>query len=147
MTCHGATPRKFEPHRWRSTTDAGAPLKPLTDDSGIVVPSINDLSRKFPHPLEQKPTPRDLANDLALLNHAAHLANDDVFIVTDNVADFFPHLSLAPTEYCFSTLAVLLLPGDAGFSVHTTTGLPLSRNTSWVLVSSAVHQTTSNASA
>eukprot|EP00965_Chrysotila_dentata_P261425 6214248-Pleurochrysis_carterae.AAC.2 len=59
--------------------------------------------------------PRELANDLALLNHAAHLDNNNVFIVTDDVADYFPHLSLAPTEYWFSTLATLFLPGDAGF--------------------------------
>eukprot|EP00965_Chrysotila_dentata_P183044 6044412-Pleurochrysis_carterae.AAC.1 len=99
MIYHGATPRKFEPDRWRSTTDAGAPRKHMTDESGLPVPSINDLSARFPHPLEQKPTPRDLANDLALLNHAAHLAGDDVFFVTADVADYFPHLSLAPTEY------------------------------------------------
>eukprot|EP00965_Chrysotila_dentata_P258431 6213216-Pleurochrysis_carterae.AAC.1 len=52
----------------------------------------------------------------SLLNHAAHLAGDDVFIVTDDVADYFPHLSLAPTEYWFSTLATLLLSDDKGFS-------------------------------
>eukprot|EP00965_Chrysotila_dentata_P157795 5212355-Pleurochrysis_carterae.AAC.1 len=50
----------------------------MTDESGLQVPSINDLSAQFPHPLEQKPTPRDLANDLAVLNHTAHLAGDDV---------------------------------------------------------------------
>eukprot|EP00965_Chrysotila_dentata_P025769 855797-Pleurochrysis_carterae.AAC.2 len=45
MICHGATPRKYEPDRWRSTTDAGAPRKQqLVDDSGVLVPSINDLS-------------------------------------------------------------------------------------------------------
>eukprot|EP00965_Chrysotila_dentata_P148451 4901261-Pleurochrysis_carterae.AAC.1 len=71
----------------------------MPDESGLPVPSINHLSAQFPHPLEQKPTPRDLANDLAVLNHAGHLAGDDVFIVTDDVADYFPHLSLAPTEY------------------------------------------------
>eukprot|EP00965_Chrysotila_dentata_P093204 3078871-Pleurochrysis_carterae.AAC.1 len=117
MICHGADPRKFEPDRWRSTTVAGAPRKRLADGSGVVVPSINELcSRQFPHPLEQRPAPRDLANDLAVLNHAARLAGDDVFLVTDDVADYFPHLSLAPTEYWYSTLATLLLPGDMGFS-------------------------------
>eukprot|EP00965_Chrysotila_dentata_P126907 4197490-Pleurochrysis_carterae.AAC.1 len=90
-------PRKYEPDRWRSTTDAGAPRKKLVDDSGLLVPSVNDLSRLFPHLLELKLTPRDLANDLALLNHWAHLADDDVFVVTNDVADYFPHLSLAPT--------------------------------------------------
>eukprot|EP00965_Chrysotila_dentata_P244343 6205926-Pleurochrysis_carterae.AAC.1 len=83
---------------YRDTTDAGAPRKRLALDSGVV------------------PAPRDLAKDLAVLNHAARLAKDDVFLVTDDVADFFPHRSLAPTEYWFSTLATLLLPGDAGFS-------------------------------
>eukprot|EP00965_Chrysotila_dentata_P143554 4743291-Pleurochrysis_carterae.AAC.1 len=72
MICHGATPRQFEFERWRLTTDAGALRKRLTDESGLQVPSIKDLSGQFPHPLEQKPTPRNLANDLALLNHAAH---------------------------------------------------------------------------
>eukprot|EP00965_Chrysotila_dentata_P120802 3995465-Pleurochrysis_carterae.AAC.3 len=70
MICHGATPRRFEPDPWRSTTDAGAPCKRLIDDSGVPVPSINDLSRPFSRPLEQKLTPHDLANYLALLNHA-----------------------------------------------------------------------------
>eukprot|EP00965_Chrysotila_dentata_P040369 1339661-Pleurochrysis_carterae.AAC.1 len=92
------------------------PCKRLTDKSGVAVLSINDLSWQFPHPLEQKPTHRDLANDLASLNHAAHLAGDDVFIVADDVADYFPNLSPAPTEYWFSTLATLLLSGDTGFS-------------------------------
>eukprot|EP00965_Chrysotila_dentata_P207761 6184311-Pleurochrysis_carterae.AAC.2 len=99
MKCHGATPRQFEPDRWRSTTDAVAPRRRLTDESGLLIPSINDRLGQFPHPFEQKPTPRDLANDLALLNHAAYLSGDDVFIVTDDVADNFAHLSLAPTEY------------------------------------------------
>eukprot|EP00965_Chrysotila_dentata_P165493 5465145-Pleurochrysis_carterae.AAC.1 len=80
MICHGAMPRKFEADRWRSTTDVEAPQKHMTDESGLPVPSINDLLAQFSYPLEQKPTPRDLANDLALLNHAAHLAGDDVFI-------------------------------------------------------------------
>eukprot|EP00965_Chrysotila_dentata_P080766 2664827-Pleurochrysis_carterae.AAC.4 len=116
MICPKATPHKFEPDRWRSTTDAGAPRNHLADDSGVV-PSINDLSRQFSRPLEQKPTPRDLANDLAILNqHAVRLASDDVFLITDDVADYFPHISLAPTEYWFSTLATLLLPGDMGCS-------------------------------
>eukprot|EP00965_Chrysotila_dentata_P032877 1096286-Pleurochrysis_carterae.AAC.1 len=92
------------------------PVQRLTDDSGVVVPSINNFSRQFPLPLEQKPAPRDLASDIAVLNHAARLAKVDVFFVTDDVADYFPHLSFAPTEYWFSTLATLLLPGDAGFS-------------------------------
>eukprot|EP00965_Chrysotila_dentata_P206590 6183618-Pleurochrysis_carterae.AAC.2 len=91
--------RKFEPDRLRSTTDARAPRKRQTDGAGVPVPSINDLSGQFPHPLEQKRTPRDLANDLALLNHAAQLTGDDVFIVTDDVADYFPYLSLTPTDY------------------------------------------------
>eukprot|EP00965_Chrysotila_dentata_P199712 6179542-Pleurochrysis_carterae.AAC.1 len=60
--------------------------------------------------------PRELANDLALLNHAARLANDDVFIVTDDLADYLPHRRLAPKKYWFSTLATLLLPGDDGFT-------------------------------
>eukprot|EP00965_Chrysotila_dentata_P263265 6214798-Pleurochrysis_carterae.AAC.4 len=42
-----------------------------------------------------------------MLNYAAHLAGDDVFIVTDDVADYFPHLSLATTEYWFSTTSAL----------------------------------------
>eukprot|EP00965_Chrysotila_dentata_P164826 5442365-Pleurochrysis_carterae.AAC.1 len=88
----------------------------MTDESGLPVPSINDLSVQFPHPIEQKSNPRDLANDLAVLIHAAHLAGEDVFIVTDDVADYFLNLSLAPTEYLFSTLATLLLSGDEGFS-------------------------------
>eukprot|EP00965_Chrysotila_dentata_P134742 4456915-Pleurochrysis_carterae.AAC.1 len=100
MICHGATPRKFEPDRWRSTTDAGAPRKRLVDETGFPVPSINDLSGQFPHPLEQKPTPRDLANDLALLSHAAHLAGDDVFIVTDDVADYFPSSPCRRSALC-----------------------------------------------
>eukprot|EP00965_Chrysotila_dentata_P030807 1026565-Pleurochrysis_carterae.AAC.4 len=69
-------------------------------------PSMISRASSPRDPLEQKPTPRDLANDLAFLNHPARLANDAVF----------PHLSLAATEYWFSTLATLLLPGDAGFS-------------------------------
>eukprot|EP00965_Chrysotila_dentata_P241916 6204567-Pleurochrysis_carterae.AAC.3 len=116
MICDGATPHKFEPNRWRSTTDGGAPRKRLTDESRFLVPCINDLLGQLPHPFEQKPTPRDLANDLALLSHAAHLASGDVFIVTDDVADYFPHLNLAPTEYWFSILATLLLSGDKDFA-------------------------------
>eukprot|EP00965_Chrysotila_dentata_P198162 6178624-Pleurochrysis_carterae.AAC.4 len=95
--CHGAMPRKFEPGRWRSSTDAGEPRKRLANESCVPVPSINDLSGQCPQSLKQKPTPHNLANDLALLNHAAYLADDNVFIVTDDTADYFLHLSLAPT--------------------------------------------------
>eukprot|EP00965_Chrysotila_dentata_P143438 4739391-Pleurochrysis_carterae.AAC.1 len=35
MICHGATPRKFEPDRWRCTTGAGAPRKRLVDETGL----------------------------------------------------------------------------------------------------------------
>eukprot|EP00965_Chrysotila_dentata_P257239 6212821-Pleurochrysis_carterae.AAC.1 len=56
-----------------------------------LVPAINDLSGQLPQLLEQKFTPRDLANNLALLNHAGHLADDDVFIVIDDVADYLLH--------------------------------------------------------
>eukprot|EP00965_Chrysotila_dentata_P123314 4075570-Pleurochrysis_carterae.AAC.1 len=76
MIYRGAAPRKLQPDRWPSTTDDGAPSKSLPDESVVPVPSINNLSRQFPHPLAQRPTPRNLANQLALLDHVAHLAGE-----------------------------------------------------------------------
>eukprot|EP00965_Chrysotila_dentata_P006133 200484-Pleurochrysis_carterae.AAC.4 len=136
MIFYGGTPRKVETDRWRSTTDAGDPRKRLADGSGVPGPSIYHFSRHFPRQLDQKPTPRDLANDLALLSHAAHLANDDVFIVTDGVADYFPHLSLGRADRVLVP-ATPLLPGDKGFS-NKNVELPLSRSMSLHLGSFAL---------
>ncbi|KAJ1627351.1 hypothetical protein T492DRAFT_842426 [Pavlovales sp. CCMP2436] len=38
----GSTPRKFEPDRFRRTTDGGAPRRELLDGDGITVVSLNE---------------------------------------------------------------------------------------------------------
>jgi len=117
ILAHGATARKLEPDRWRSTTEGGAPRNLLLDTEGVPVRSINERSREYPHPAEEKPTPAQGAQDVAVLNSgsaAAMRACTDhasaterppgellVFIATDDVADYFMHLATRPELVVF----------------------------------------------
>ena len=114
---HGATPRVYE-NRWRSTTEAGGPRYLLLDPDGIAVPALNDLSREFGHPKEVKPTPAELAHDLAILSSGGAAARLPVYAASDDVKDYFQHLPLATSEHWFSTFITLAENGDPGFSGH-----------------------------
>jgi hypothetical protein len=56
LNAQGGTPRKFEPDRWRRTTEGGGPRKHSTDRSGLAAWSLNDAARAY-H------LPRHLASD------------------------------------------------------------------------------------
>ena len=128
---HGATPRKLEPDRWRSTTEGGFPRYELWDTEGVPVVSINDRSREYPHAPEYKPAPADFAQDVGVLNSGVasavrHCESDRprlgmatarppglyVYSATDDVADYFMHLGTAPELWWYSTYAVLAQDGD-----------------------------------
>ena len=112
---HGAAGRVLEPDRWRSTTEAGGPRYILFDQDGVLVPALNELSKESGAPPEVKPRPDQLAHDVAILNSAAELIPDVVYMGTDDVKDFFQHLAIAPSEFWFSTFLTLLAEGDLGF--------------------------------
>ena len=116
---HGAAGRVLEPDRWRSTTEAGGPRYILFDQDGVLVPALNELSKESGAPPEVKPRPDQLAHDVAILNSAAELIPDVVYMGTDDVKDFFQHLAIAPSEFWFSTFLTLLAEGDLGFDSDT----------------------------
>ena len=68
ILAHGATPRKLEPDRWRSTVEGGGPRYEMWDTEGVPVRSINERTAEYPHPPEIKPTPAEFAQDVAVLN-------------------------------------------------------------------------------
>ena len=135
ILAHGATARKLEPDRWRSTTEGGAPRNLLLDTEGVPVRSINERSREYPHPAEEKPTPAQGAQDIAVLDSgsaAAMRACTDhasaterppgellVFIATDDVADYFMHLATRPELWWYSAYVVLAKLGDPDLDVGT----------------------------
>ena len=120
---HGSTPRKLEPDRHRSTTEGGAPRCESYDTEGVPVRSINERSREYPHPPEVKPTPAQLAQDVAVLNSgvaAAQMACPAstglaTLLATDDAADYFMTLATHPSLWFYSAYAVTALPGDEGY--------------------------------
>ena len=130
---HGATPRKLEPDRWRSTTEGGAPRHELYDTEGKPVRSINERSREYAHPQEVKPTPEQFAQDVAVLNSGSSGAIAkcttfsssterppgfySTFVATDDVADYFMHLATAPELWWYSTYAVVALATDPDLDI------------------------------
>jgi integrase len=123
---HGSTERKYEPNRHRSTTEAGAPRMDMFDTEGKPVISINERSRAYNHPPELKPTPAEFAQDIATLNSAIAHAREMcpsglllVFIMTDDVADYFMHLATAPELWWYSTYAILTQDGDPPSESHS----------------------------
>ena len=129
----GSTPRKLEPDRHRRTSDGGCPRKDVCDRAGVPAVSLNaaiglhstvdldvdptELSagddrtgnsqgtrRKWPAP-EVKPQVQDKVWDDYVLRYAAiKVFKEPLNGWTDDVADFFNHLPLAPSEYwtsCF----------------------------------------------
>ena len=133
VLAHGATPRKLEPDRWRSTTEGGAPRKDTYDTEGVQVRSINDRSREYSHPPERKPAPAHMAQDVAVLNSGvasalrqctSHSSSTErppghffVYVGVDDVADYFMHLATAPELWWYSTYAVLAREDDPNLDV------------------------------
>lgn len=121
-TSQGGTPRKYE-DRWRRTSDASAPHTLLFDSDSVPVVALNVASSEprvvdgvsYPIPKEQKPTPRQVMRDLALLMHAATLTGEVVYLFTDDIKDYFNQLRLAPEEEWKSVVTTLAVPGDPGY--------------------------------
>ena len=114
---HGAAARALEKDRWRSTTEAGGPRYHLLDPDGILVPSLNDLSRSFGFPKEVKPRTEEFAHDATILLSGASLLKETVYVGSDDVKDYFQNLALAPSEFWFSTFLTLSVQGDPGFKL------------------------------
>ena len=112
---HGAASRALEKDRWRSTTEAGGPRYTLLDPDGVLVPSLNDLSRLHGFPKEVKPWTEEFAHDCTILLSGASLVGETVYVGSDDVKDFFQNLALAPSEFWFSSFLTLLTEGDLGF--------------------------------
>ena len=112
---HGAASRALEKDRWRSTTEAGGPRYTLLDPDGVLVPSLNDLSRLHGFPKEVKPRTEEFAHDCTILLSGASLVGETVYVGSDDVKDFFQNLALAPSEFWFSSFLTLLTEGDLGF--------------------------------
>jgi hypothetical protein len=109
---HGATPRKLEPDRWRSTTDAGAPRRLLLDSTGTAVPSLNEWSKRFDHPKECKDAPCDFGLDGTILHSIADPLGLPVLSFDDDVKDYYHHLPLSSEVWWYSTLLTLAVPSD-----------------------------------
>ena len=120
----GCTPRKYE-DRWRRTSDASAPHTPLFDCASQPIFSLNTASQRprvvdgieYPIPKEHKPTLRQAMRNLAILLHVASLTGEQVFLFTDDVADYFNQLRLAAEEEWKSVVVTLSTPGDATYDV------------------------------
>jgi len=143
----GSTPRKYEPARRRRTSNHSFPhferLKGLIFDAlgfSQVVQSLNKLvdlkaqiegvdcncvgyqrcqrCRKWAP--EIKPRMEDKLYDDTILSHAAGIWGEQLFMATDDFADYFNQFPTSPSEYWKSTLLWLPLRGvqhpELGFS-------------------------------
>ena len=114
----GSTPRKHEVGRDRRTSDGGFPRKPACDNAGICAVSLNNAiglhsvhstpdgdQPKWKAP-EVKPRIEDKAwDDSILLNAALMVFKEPLNGFTDDFADYFNQIPLAPAYYwtaCFS---------------------------------------------
>ena len=141
----GSTPRKLEPTRFRRTSDGGAPRQDVYDSHGIKAVSLNsgiglhssalndgpvspggdeDAAPKWAAP-ETKPQLIDKAFDDYVLRLAAFVFHEPLNGWTDDFADYFNQIPLAPSEYwtaCFAWSFSALGPRDplVGFGVPIT---------------------------
>ena len=114
----GSTPRKHEIGRDRRTSDGGYPRKAACDKTGLCAVSLNDAiglhsaihtpagdQPKWKAP-EVKPRIEDKAwDDSILLNAALLVFKEPLNGFTDDFADYFNQIPLAPAYYwtsCFS---------------------------------------------
>ena len=120
----GCTPRKYEPWRYRRTSDVSAPHTLLFDSDSVPVVPIN-VAAVHPRwvdgvcyhvPKEHKPTPRQAMRDLTILLHSASLTGEHVYLFTDDIADYFNQFRLAPEEEWKNVVMTLAIPGDPGYS-------------------------------
>ena len=129
----GSVPRKLEPGRDRRTSDGGLPRQRVVDDMGIPAVSLNQaigLKDSFPwdddlgetsspaingissfwrrwkwDAWEVKPQIQDKAWDDLILRYAAYaIFHEPILGWTDDVADYFNHFALAPSEYWVSCM-------------------------------------------
>jgi len=114
----GSTPRKHEVGRDRRTSDGGFPRKTACDYAGICAVSLNEaIGLHSVHPApdgdqpkwkvpEVKPRIEDKAwDDSILLNACLVIFKEPLNGFTDNFADYFNQIPLAPAYYwtaCFS---------------------------------------------
>jgi site-specific DNA-cytosine methylase len=107
----GSTSRKFEPDRWRRTTDGGAPRYLLFDSTGVEVTPLNVAAHGATgvKPIkaknssrwvkEIKPSIQELMLDLLVLLHAAlQVFFQPIFDGTDDAKDYFNQLQVAPHD-------------------------------------------------
>ena len=95
----GSTCRKLEPERPRMTTDAGAPRTELWDTDGVRVVPLNEaIEAASAWPKEVKPRALMQVLAIAILQEAAAILGETIFIMTDDYASFFNQLRLAPSE-------------------------------------------------
>ena len=122
----GTTPRKYELNRDRRISDASAPEKELFDSDGVPVVSLNVASaapRRVGEellgiPKEHKPTLRMVMRDVAILLCIAAATNEPVFLFTDDMADYFNQLRLAPEDEWKSVVVTLAQEGDPGYDAR-----------------------------
>jgi hypothetical protein len=114
----GSTPRKHEVGRDRCTSDGGFPRKTVCDNAGICAVSLNEaIGLHSVHPApdgdqpkwkapEVKPRIEDKAwGDSILLNAVLMVFKEPINGFTDDFADYFNQIPLAPAYYwtaCFS---------------------------------------------
>ena len=95
----GSTCRTLEPDRPRMTTDAGAPRQELWDCDGVRVVPLNEaIESGSVWPKEVKPRALMQVMAIAILQEAAAILGETIFVITDDFASFFNQLRLAPSE-------------------------------------------------
>lgn len=98
--CCGSVCRPLEPDRPRCTNDAGAPRKELWAEDGIRVIPLNEAIADSEWPKEVKPSALDAMIALRVLQEAAQILGETVFIICDDYKSFFNQLRLSPSEFC-----------------------------------------------
>mgnify|MGYP002629316529 CR=1 FL=1 len=122
----GTTPRKYELNRDRRISDASAPEKELFDSDGVPVVALNVASAAprrvgaelLGIPKEHKPTLRMVMRDLSILLCIAAATNEPVYLFTDDMADYFNQLRLAPEDEWKSVVVTLAQEGDPGYDAR-----------------------------
>ena len=113
LTACGSVCRKLEPERPRTIFDAGAPRVPLWDSDGIRVLPLNEAIAGSAWPKESKPRALHVVCAIAILQEAAAILGETIFVVTDDFKSFFNQLRLAPSEYCKTGVLHPPRPGQA----------------------------------
>ena len=100
LTACGSVTRKLEPERPRTIFDGGAPRFELWDSDGVRVIPVNEAIALIAWPKETKPRALHVVCAIAVLQEAASILGETIFVITDDFKSFFNQLRLAPSEYC-----------------------------------------------